>query len=145
MTAEKSDSPCLRPLQVVQEVLQVRADPQVPEYRLFQLGLEVLSLPEKQFKINFLSFAECQGSSSLSEIVFLPVRLSLRQVLGVPEDLGVRADLWVQPGQRGRAHRENPTASTHSDVSGQARATQRKNIKGIKVRRQTPNHNIRHI
>lgn len=47
MTAEKSDSPCLRPLQVVQEVLQVRADPQVPEYRLFQLGLEVLSLPKK--------------------------------------------------------------------------------------------------
>lgn len=41
----KSNSPCLRPLQVVQEVLQVLADPQVPEYRLFQLGLEVLSLP----------------------------------------------------------------------------------------------------
>lgn len=37
--------PCLHLLQVVQEVLQVLADPQVPEYRLFQLGLEVLSLP----------------------------------------------------------------------------------------------------
>lgn len=38
-------SPCLHPLQVVQEVLQVLEDPQVPEYRLFQLVLEVLSLP----------------------------------------------------------------------------------------------------
>lgn len=41
----KSNLPCLRPLQVVQEVLQVLADPQVPEYHLFQLVLEVLSLP----------------------------------------------------------------------------------------------------
>lgn len=41
----ESDSPCLHPLQVVQEVLQVLADQRVPEYRLFQLGLEVLSLP----------------------------------------------------------------------------------------------------
>lgn len=40
-----NNSPCLRPLQVVQEVLQVLADPQVPEYHLFQLGLEVLSRP----------------------------------------------------------------------------------------------------
>lgn len=37
--------PCLHPLQVVQEVLQVLADPQAPEYHLFQLGLEVLFLP----------------------------------------------------------------------------------------------------
>lgn len=41
----KSNPPCLRPLLVAQEVRQVLADPQVPEYRLFQLGLEVLSLP----------------------------------------------------------------------------------------------------
>lgn len=38
-------SPCRRPLRVVQEVLQVLEDPQVPEYRLFRLVLEVLSLP----------------------------------------------------------------------------------------------------
>lgn len=38
-------SPCLRPLRVVQEVLQVLEDPQVPEYRLSRLVLEVLSLP----------------------------------------------------------------------------------------------------
>lgn len=45
-TLKKMNLPCLRPLQVVQEVLQVLADPQVPEYHLFQLGLEVLSLPK---------------------------------------------------------------------------------------------------
>ena len=41
----KSNSPCLHPLQVVQEVLQVLADPQVPEYHLFQPGPGVLFLP----------------------------------------------------------------------------------------------------
>lgn len=41
-----SNSPCLRPLRVVREVLQVLADPQVLEYRLFRLGLEDLSLPK---------------------------------------------------------------------------------------------------
>lgn len=42
-----SNSPCLRPLRVVREVLRVLADPQVLGYRLFRLGLEDLSLPKK--------------------------------------------------------------------------------------------------
>lgn len=39
------NSPYLHLLQEVREVLRVLAGPQVPEYHLFQLGLEVLSLP----------------------------------------------------------------------------------------------------
>lgn len=43
--AENVYAPCLHPLQVVRGVLQVLANQQVLECHLFQLGLEVLSLP----------------------------------------------------------------------------------------------------
>lgn len=42
---QERNSPCLHLLQVVREVLRVLGDPQVPEYHLYQLVLEVLSLP----------------------------------------------------------------------------------------------------
>lgn len=54
------NSPCLHLLRVVREVLRVLADPQVPEFHLFQLGLEVLSLPVVFIKTShqFLSATE---------------------------------------------------------------------------------------
>lgn len=87
---KKNNLPCLRPLQVVQEVLQVLADPQVPEYHLFQLGLEDLSLPKNIYFYNtntILSVAICYFSvcrSNLYNVTFLPVHLSLQQGLEVP-------------------------------------------------------------
>lgn len=93
----KSNSPCLHLLQVVQEVLQVLADPQVPEYRLFQLGLEVLSHPFfffffiKQQHVVSHTLSVCL--SNLYNVMFLPVHLSLQRVLVVLEGQDVRGDL----------------------------------------------------
>ena len=116
----ESDSLCLRLLQVVREVLQVLANPQVLECHLFQLGLEVLSLPIYHFF--FQNKTACSqpllsllsvGFSNVFHVMFLLVRLSLQRGLEVLEVQGVRGDLLVRLGQQGHAHQENPTAPAH--------------------------------
>lgn len=90
---------------MVQEVLQVLADPQVPEYRLFQLGLEVLSLPEIYIFSEF-SRAKCvllpqryifffftERRSNVYDGMLLPVHLSLQKDPGVPGGQDARGDL----------------------------------------------------
>lgn len=91
-----SNSPCLRPLRVVREVLRVLADPQVLGYRLFRLGLEDLSLPKKDaFFVFHVRHAQsvkrfCMWQQSF---LFLPVHLSLQQGLVVLEGQDVQEDL----------------------------------------------------
>lgn len=110
-------SPCLHPLQVVQEVLQVQGDPQVPEYHLFQRVPEVLSLPvvviDRKRPLDLcppIKRSMCTG-------ILLPVRPSLLLGLVVLVVLYVRGDLWVRLGLQDRALQGNPTWATAREAS----------------------------
>lgn len=84
-TLQKTNLPYLHLLQVVQEVLQVLADQQVPEYHLCQLDLEVLSLPIVLHHQHTVSHILSVNLNNLYNVMFLPVHLSLQRGLEVLE------------------------------------------------------------